>query len=195
MNDNPIVFLIDDDADDQEIFSIAMEKANKYAQCVFANDGIDALEMLKIEKNFRPDFIFIDMNMPRMNGQQCLSQVKKLDHLKDIAVFMYSTSADPASIMENKRLGARDFILKPSSINELTSILSDIIQKPLVALFIILFFLGVLPNQLNAQIDQAHIRELKMLSVEGQNLASSHHVEFGTHQILGSVYGNISFCL
>ncbi|MEP6645543.1 MAG: response regulator [Saprospiraceae bacterium] len=166
MNNTSTIFLIDDDADDQEIFSLAIEKASKQARCVFANDGIEALEKLKMDRNFRPDFIFIDMNMPRMNGQQCLAEIKKLDRLKDVAVFMYSTSADPASILENKRLGASDFIQKPSSITELTRILTDIIQQPLVAVLLFLILFSGVPQKLNGQAELTHVKELKKLSVE-----------------------------
>ncbi|MEO5906507.1 MAG: response regulator, partial [Saprospiraceae bacterium] len=60
MHNIPTVFLIDDDSDDQEIFSLALEKANKQVQCVFADDGIHALEKLEAETDFIPDFIFID---------------------------------------------------------------------------------------------------------------------------------------
>ncbi len=166
MHNIPTVFLIDDDTDDQEIFSLAMEKANQQVQCVFADDGIHALEKLKTDTAFRPDFIFIDMNMPRMNGQQCLTEIKKIDRLRDVPVYMYSTSADPESLEENKRLGASDFIVKPSSITELTDILSQILHKHLVAVLMVLFLISAQPLQLLSQNDIAPVRELKKLTVE-----------------------------
>ncbi len=133
-------FLIDDDTDDHEIFSFAMEKADNTVQCVFANDGVNALEKINSEKDFIPDYIFIDMNMPRMNGQQCLKELKKIDRLKGTPVFMYSTSADPAEIEENLKLGATDFILKPADITMLTSILTKILSRNIVPF---IFFLSV----------------------------------------------------
>src|SRR5687768_4506240 len=132
MQYHPTVLLIDDDTDDQEIFSHAMERANSAAHCIFANDGIQALDKIKSDKNFLPDYIFIDMNMPRMNGQQCLLEIKKIERLKDVPVYMYSTSADPESLEENKRLGAKDFIIKPSDVQALVDILKRIVQKPVL---------------------------------------------------------------
>ena len=166
MHHPPTVFLIDDDTDDQEIFSEAMQKANGAAQCVFANDGIHALEKIREDPDFRPDYIFIDMNMPRMNGQQCLAEIKKFDRLKGVPVYMYSTSVDPESIEENKRLGAIDFIVKPSDINELIDTLRNLIQKPVFTILLFLLYFGFSPHAGIAQDTLEPIKELKRLSVE-----------------------------
>lgn len=166
MQYHPTVLLIDDDTDDQEIFSHAMEKANSQAHCIFANDGIQALEKIKADENFRPDYIFIDMNMPRMNGQQCLTEIKKIDRFKDIPVYMYSTSADPESLEENKRLGAKDFIVKPSDVQALVTILRNIVQKPVLAVLFVLASMSISPSALSAQDTIPEITELKKLSVE-----------------------------
>ncbi len=166
MQHNPTVFLIDDDTDDQEIFGLAIEKTNLKADCVYANDGIQALEKINGDESFMPDYIFIDMNMPRMNGQQCLAEIKKIERLKDIPVFMYSTSADPESISENIQMGAEDFIVKPSSITELTQILKKILQEPLLAMMVFVLFLGFSPQQLHAQTGLPPVNELKKLTMD-----------------------------
>ena len=72
-----------------------------------------------------PDCIFIDMNMPRMNGIECLEQIKKMDHLKDVPVCMFSTSADPTLVAKTKALGAVDFIVKPADITVLSEMLGQ----------------------------------------------------------------------
>ncbi len=122
-------FLIDDDADDQEIFGQALENIDKSIQCTFANDGVQALEKLNADDSFIPDVIFIDMNMPRMNGIQCLEAIQKIDRLKDVTLYMYSTAADPKSIAATQNLGAKEFIIKPSNFNELTNKLSQIFNN------------------------------------------------------------------
>ena len=128
--DHPIrCFLIDDDLDDQEIFFMALQDAYDTISCVCANDGVQALEKLNTDQAFVPHFIFIDMNMPRMKGVQCLEEIKKIDRLRDIPVYMYSTSADPTAIAQTKQLGAADFIVKPSTIGALTSTLSKLLQN------------------------------------------------------------------
>jgi CheY-like chemotaxis protein len=116
--------LIDDDIDDQEIFNLALNELNDDIDCLVANDAIEALERFRSDTSFIPDHIFIDVNMPRMNGIECLREIKKLSHLNSSEVFMYSTTSDPKIIKLTGDLGAR-FIIKPSSIESLVSILSE----------------------------------------------------------------------
>ncbi len=122
-----LTFLIDDDEDDHEIFSMAMKETYPSVQCVFANDGIYALEKLKTDNSFTPSIIFIDINMPRMNGIQCLSEIKKLSRLQYIPAYIYSTSAEKSIVEECLRLGASGFIKKQVEIEEL--------QKQLLKVF------------------------------------------------------------
>ncbi|HEX8517362.1 MAG TPA: response regulator [Bacteroidia bacterium] len=116
-------FLIDDDPDDREIFCMALADLKSKVNCVHVNDGAEALERLQDLANI-PDYIFIDMNMPRMNGKDCLVEIKKLVHMQGIPVYMYSTSADPEAVAETHRLGAAGFIVKPTSVAELTKTLN-----------------------------------------------------------------------
>jgi DNA-binding NtrC family response regulator len=120
--------LIDDDADDQEIFSMAMRDADSSVHCIFASDGVYGLDVLNSDPSFLPRCIFIDMNMPRMNGLQCLTEIKKIKRLNGTPIYMYSTSADPAMTEEAIKIGALDFIIKPSSIADLTLILRRLLS-------------------------------------------------------------------
>src|ERR1700712_889169 len=125
LRDNQIIcFLIDDDKDDQEIFMLALEDMNIQVSCFTANDGNEALLKFAQDETFLPDYIFLDLNMPRINGKQCLIEIKKIDHLKDVPVIIYSTSSAQKDKMETEMLGATAFITKPSSISEFTKILS-----------------------------------------------------------------------
>ena len=118
--------LIDDDLDDQEIFCLAAQDVDESIECICESDSIDAINKLTSDASFVPDCVFIDMNMPRMNGRQCLIEIKKMDHLKNVPIFMCSTSSDPKIIMEAKQLGAVDFIVKPSTLGEFTRMLSKV---------------------------------------------------------------------
>lgn len=126
--ENPPIqcFLIDDDIDDQEIFSLALEEVDEVIQCVFADDGVKALERLNNDYSFLPNYIFIDINMPRMSGIECLEKIRKLPHLKHIPLFMFSTSAEAHLIAKAKELGASDFIVKPPSIVLLSKLLTQL---------------------------------------------------------------------
>jgi len=118
-------FLIDDDLDDQEIFFMTLQQFDEAIRCDFANDGAKAIDQLNADELNVPDCIFIDMNMPRMDGIACLEQIKKMDHLRDIPVCMFSTAADPTLVARTKVLGAVEFIVKPADI----SVLSELIGQ------------------------------------------------------------------
>ncbi|MBV9962737.1 MAG: response regulator [Parafilimonas sp.] len=123
------IFLVDDDADDQEIFTLALQQLNPSIKCVFADDGIYALEKLKSNNNFLPSVIFMDINMPRMNGVECLVEIKKLPGLSYIPLYMYSTSAELFIVEECLRYGAAGFLKKEINIEDLQKHLRQIIAQ------------------------------------------------------------------
>lgn len=112
--------LIDDDLDDQEIFVLALEKINKEFKCIIANNGYEGLKYLNNKSNPLPNYIFLDLNMPLMNGKECLVEIKKHAYLKHIPVIIYTTSSLQDDIIQTRKLGASEFITKPSSIPELS---------------------------------------------------------------------------
>jgi len=118
--------VVDDDLDDQEIFTIAANKVDPAIQCIFSNDGVLAVARLASDPTFNPGSIFLDVNMPRMNGIECLENLRSIDRLKDVPIFMCSTSPDPKIITKAKNLGAHDFIVKPSTISEFATILGEV---------------------------------------------------------------------
>ena len=109
-------FIIDDDREDQEIFAIAVGEIDNTIQCVSANDGVEALHKLK---DFTPDFIFLDLNMPRMGGKETLQKIRKLPSLRHVPVIAYSTSSEARDIEDMKKFGADHFITKPPDITAL----------------------------------------------------------------------------
>jgi CheY-like chemotaxis protein len=118
--------LIDDDLDDQEIFCMALKELNSEIECTLADNGEQALERLQSNSSMQPDIIFIDVNMPLMNGLECLQELKKLDHLNDSEMFMYSTSSESRMKSKSLELGAKDFIVKPPSVTMLKDILTQV---------------------------------------------------------------------
>ena len=122
-------FLIDDDPDDQEIFAMTLQEVNQSFLCVTANNGIQALEKLSAQVSFVPDFIFLDLNMPLMSGKDCLVEIKKAAHLKQVPVIIYSTSSHQKDVDDVKKIGAAHFLIKPSNINVLAKILSRLFEK------------------------------------------------------------------
>ena len=115
------ILLIDDDVDDQEIFVLALKSLYKSVDILTAQDGMEALEILKI---FVPDCIFLDLNMPRMGGKECLAEMRKLPPLKNLPIVIYTTSSLDSDKRETKKLGASDYITKECDINLLKKSLS-----------------------------------------------------------------------
>ena len=120
------ILLIDDDADDREIFETALRRISAAAGFKAVASAIDALSILRA--GHRPELIFLDLNMPLMNGMQFLKEIKKDTQLKDIPVIVFSTSGSFNSISQAKELGARDYITKPYEIQQLVAILEGFIQ-------------------------------------------------------------------
>ncbi|MBW8684171.1 response regulator [Chitinophaga rhizophila] len=117
-------FVVDDDIDDQELFSAAMENSIlKQYSCVFASDGVEAME--RLNEGLLPDYIFLDLNMPRLDGLECLSEIRNQEKLKQIPIAIYSTSSDEHNKAQALSLGATAFISKPTKFNELVNRLSD----------------------------------------------------------------------
>jgi len=121
-------FIVDDDPDDQELFVEALQGLDEFCKCETAFNGQDALDKLNKMPSV-PDFIFLDLNMPRMNGKQFLAEIKKAKTLQDIPVIIYSTSTDKKDILDTIELGAIYFLEKPNRFNDLTKALSNIISR------------------------------------------------------------------
>ncbi|CAN5914002.1 response regulator [soil metagenome] len=121
------LMLIDDDEEDQEIFNVALSEVARLATCINYSDATKALRDLNSTTDF-PDVIFLDLNMPIMNGQQFLVEIKKNKKLKHIPIIIFSTSSHAATIQITKLLGAHDFITKPGDFEKLKMILRELIN-------------------------------------------------------------------
>ncbi|HEY0742976.1 MAG TPA: response regulator [Chryseosolibacter sp.] len=123
------LFIIDDDIEDQEIFIEAVKEVSDDIHCSSSTSGEEALHYLEHEAKKLPDLIFLDLNMPKLNGKQVLKEIKKRPSLKSIPVIMYSTSFAPRDIDEVKQIGASHHLLKPSRFNDLCAALSQILNQ------------------------------------------------------------------
>lgn len=120
------LFIIDDDEDDQLFLHEAMNDLKIPIDCYYANNGETALKQLRDEGIPVPDFIFLDLNMPRLNGKECLVEIKKLSKYDEVPIIIYSTSSHQKDKTEIMQLGADYFLTKPTRISELCKHLLDI---------------------------------------------------------------------
>ena len=120
------ILIVDDDEDDREMFCEAVNEVSKAITCIHATDGLAALEILSQTNKQVPDLIFLDLNMPGLNGKQCLVEIKKLDKIKDVPVIIYSTSNHLQDQEDTKRMGAANFLHKPTRFDALCNELQGI---------------------------------------------------------------------
>lgn len=125
------ILLVDDDYDDQLLFKDALAEADDSVLYLSANNGIDALEKLNSENITIPDLVFMDVNMPKMNGIDCLKEIKKSEKLKPIPIMMYSTSSFSEYQKECFENGAIGYIVKPDDYWQLCDKLKDILNSEL----------------------------------------------------------------
>src|SRR3989337_1799555 len=122
-----IIMIVDDDEDDVELFCDALKDVNDEIKCISVPNGEEALKKLNGDNDL-PDYIFLDLNMPRLNGKQCLKRLKINAKLRDIPVIIYSTSKLREDIEETKQLGAVHFLTKPSRLKDLRKAISSILD-------------------------------------------------------------------
>jgi DNA-binding NtrC family response regulator len=117
---NTIRFLIaDDDTEDRDLFIEAVGEIDKAIECKIAKNGEQALKLLRNIQYPLPDFIFLDIRMPRIDGKKCLFEIKKDERLKNIPVIIYTTSKGVEESKELRDMGAFHFISKPRNAHEI----------------------------------------------------------------------------
>jgi CheY-like chemotaxis protein len=104
------ILYADDDADEIDFFCHALKIIDYSVECITAHDGRQALDVL--DKISMPDLIFLDLNMPRLNGKECLRLIKNNERLKQIPVVIYSNAASKKDIDELYQIGAFKFLRK-----------------------------------------------------------------------------------
>lgn len=122
---------VDDDPDDVDVFCDAVKEVDMTVRCVAACCGQQALEIL--QSGLLPDYIFLDINMPKMNGMETLKRIKKDDRLRNVPVVMYSTTMNPREITAYKREGADYFLIKHHLFHDLCDALAALIQTGVLA--------------------------------------------------------------
>lgn len=123
MTKGPII-IVEDDTDDQEIYAEAIRALGILNEMRFFNGADDALDYLYSTKE-QPFIILSDVNMPAMNGIQFKERIQQDDYLrvKGIPFIFISTNASPAAVRKAHQLSVQGYFQKPSSMNEIKSML------------------------------------------------------------------------
>jgi CheY-like chemotaxis protein len=123
------ILLVDDDEDDRKLFLEAVGEVDKEIKCIAAVDGQEALQYLSDAANPAPDFIFLDLRMPGLSGQQCLEEIKKDGRLASVPVIIYTTSKNVKESETLKKLGAVHFMSKPVSPDDVYYMVSFVLGE------------------------------------------------------------------
>ena len=125
--DSILITLADDDEDDRLFFTDAFEELRINTVVNTVNNGKELLDFLNHPESILPHIIFLDLNMPILNGIDCLIEIKRNDKFKDIAIAIYSTSSSDQDVENTFVLGANIYIKKPSNFNDLKKVLSEVV--------------------------------------------------------------------
>ena len=119
------ILLADDDMDDCNFFKKALQTVPLLTQLTTVPDGEQLMKYLFENSEHLPHVLFLDINMPRKNGFECLSEIKQNEKLKHLPVVMFSTSNSQDNISILFKTGADLYIRKPSNFTELVQIIHN----------------------------------------------------------------------
>jgi CheY-like chemotaxis protein len=137
------ILLADDDKSDRFFFEKALEEVSISTHLTTVQNGEQLMNYLKQNLNQLPDVLFLDINMPRKNGLECLSEIKHDEKLKPIPVVMYSTSLQEETADKLFNGGAHyylhkcDFAELPQSIENVLTLVANNPGQPTRGQFVI----------------------------------------------------------
>lgn len=125
--DYTYVVLADDDEDDRLFFTEAFDELKIQTRVATYKDGVELMDALNHSDATLPNILFLDLNMPKKSGFECLVELKKDKRFDNIAIAIYSTSASEEDIENTFVNGANIYIKKPNDFNDLKKVLTEIV--------------------------------------------------------------------
>ncbi|MFH6768836.1 response regulator [Gaetbulibacter aquiaggeris] len=122
------IILADDDEDDILFFTDAFDELKINTKVNTFKDGEELMNYLNTDKAVMPNVLFLDLNMPKKTGLECLAEIKDNDKMSGIAIAIYSTSASEEDIEKTFVLGANIYIKKPADFKKLKKVLSEVVS-------------------------------------------------------------------
>ncbi|MEP5255444.1 MAG: response regulator [Winogradskyella arenosi] len=120
------IALADDDEDDRFFFTEAFEELKIKNRVSTYKDGIELMAHLEAT-DLLPDLLFLDLNMPKKSGIECLKDIKANAKFSDIVIAIYSTSSSEEDVEKTFVLGANIYIKKPNDFEKLKKVLSEVV--------------------------------------------------------------------
>jgi two-component system, chemotaxis family, response regulator Rcp1 len=124
------VLLVEDSPGDIRLTQEAFREANRRIRLHVASDGVEAMVFLRHEGIHidapRPDFILLDLNLPKMDGREVLAHIKNDESLKTIPTIILTTSSAEEDIVRSYQLHANCYLSKPVQLNEFENVVKSI---------------------------------------------------------------------
>lgn len=117
------LLLADDDQDDCLFFKEALAELPVASTLTTVNDGAELMRLLTAMVPGLPDILFLDLNMPRKTGMECLAEIKMDKKLKDLFVVIFSTSYNQDTVDSLYKKGAHYYIRKPGTFDQLKAVI------------------------------------------------------------------------
>jgi CheY-like chemotaxis protein len=117
------ILLADDDLDDCDFFKTALNSLPIENQLITVNDGEQLMKYLQENTEKLPDVLFLDINMPRKNGLECLAEIKKNIDLKELPIVVFSTLKSMDKINLVFKLGGHVYVTKPGDMAQLKQVI------------------------------------------------------------------------
>jgi CheY-like chemotaxis protein len=121
------VLYVDDDPDDQEFFVTSLSESRPNALCYLATDSKTAFEV--IQKIPTPNYIFIDLHLPKVSGIELLKMLKGMTTYSAIPTYILSTTLFEPHALAIREIGGNGFFRKPASLNDFRTMLESILSK------------------------------------------------------------------
>lgn len=124
------ILLVEDNPGDERLTREALKEGKVYSNLHWAKDGVEALEFLRREGRFkdapRPDIILLDLNLPKKDGREVLSEIKADDALKRIPVVVLTTSKAEEDVLRSYQLHANCYVTKPVDLEQFIKVIQSI---------------------------------------------------------------------
>ena len=129
MNKNGPIIIVEDDSDDQELFTEVFKELNYQNEIVFFNDGQEALAYLTANTT-EPFIVFSDVNMPNLNGMELRKQIHENENIrvKTIPYLFFTTSAAQEAVVDAYSKSIQGFFVKPTTFKELKNVIKVIVE-------------------------------------------------------------------
>ncbi|MFT3795215.1 response regulator [Flavobacterium sp.] len=122
------IYLADDDPDDRQMFSEALSIVNSATKLFTSEDGLQLMDALYVPPFPLPDIIFLDINMPKQTGLECLSAIRRHNHLQNLVIVMLTTSNSYLDMETAFTAGASGYCVKCNSFEGLKKMIAKVLD-------------------------------------------------------------------